>query len=99
MIGVVEDKRGTGKRAALPKESAIGVGGKTGTAQVVSRDSGVKSEDHAWFVGFAPSDNPRIVVVSLIENGGHGGEIAAPVTRAVMMRYFGLQEQAQSDDR
>lgn len=95
MIGVVEDKRGTGKRAALPKDSAIGVGGKTGTAQVVSRESGVNSEDHAWFVGFAPSDSPRIVVVSLIENGGHGGEVAAPVARAVMMRYFGLQEPPQ----
>jgi penicillin-binding protein 2 len=95
MIGVVEDKRGTGKRAALPKDSAIGVGGKTGTAQVVSRESAVHSEDHAWFVGFAPGDNPRIVVVSLIENGGHGGEVAAPVTRAVMMRYFGLQEPQQ----
>jgi penicillin-binding protein 2 len=92
MVGVVEDKRGTGKRAALPKESGIGVGGKTGTAQVASREAGIESEDHAWFAGFAPTDNPQIVVVALIENGGHGGEVAAPVTRAVLMQYFGLQE-------
>lgn len=92
MVGVVEDKRGTGKRAALPKESGIGVGGKTGTAQVASRESGLNYEDHAWFAGFAPTDNPRIVVVALIENGGHGGEVAAPVTRAVLMQYFGIQE-------
>jgi penicillin-binding protein 2 len=92
MIGVVEDKRGTGKRAALPKESGIGVGGKTGTAQVASRESGLDHEDHAWFAGFAPADNPQIVVVALVENGGHGGEVAAPVTRAVLMQYFGVQE-------
>lgn len=92
MVGVVEDKRGTGKRAALPKESKIGVGGKTGTAQVASRESGLNSEDHAWFAGFAPADNPQVVVVALVENGGHGGEIAAPVTRAVFKQFFGVQE-------
>jgi penicillin-binding protein 2 len=92
MVGVVEDKRGTGKRAALPKESGISVGGKTGTAQVVSRESGLNHEDHAWFAGFAPADNPQIVVVALIENGGHGGEVAAPVTRALFMQYFGISE-------
>ncbi len=92
MVGVVEDKRGTGKRAALPKESKIGVGGKTGTAQVASRESGLNSEDHAWFAGFAPADNPQVVVVALVENGGHGGEIAAPVTRAVFKHFFGVQE-------
>jgi penicillin-binding protein 2 len=97
MIGVVEDKRGTGKRAALPQISGIAVGGKTGTAQVASRESGVEHEDHAWFAGFAPVQNPKIVVVSLVENGGHGGEVAAPVTRKVMMRYFGISEPVVED--
>jgi penicillin-binding protein 2 len=92
MMGVVEDKRGTGKRAALPESSGIRVGGKTGTAQVASRESGLNHEDHAWFAGFAPAENPRIIVVTLIENGGHGGEVAAPVTRKVMMKYFGIAE-------
>jgi penicillin-binding protein 2 len=92
LVGVVEDKRGTGRRAALPKESGIGVGGKTGTAQVVSREAGGDFEDHAWFAGFAPANNPEIVAVALVENAGHGGEIAAPVVRSVMMQYFGLKE-------
>lgn len=92
LLGVVEDKRGTGRRAALPKESGIRVGGKTGTAQVVSREAGGKFEDHAWFAGFAPAEKPEIVVVALVENAGHGGEIAAPVVRKVMMQYFGVSE-------
>jgi penicillin-binding protein 2 len=99
MIGVVEDKRGTGKRAALPQISGIAVGGKTGTAQVASRESGINQEDHAWFAGFAPVQNPKIVVVSLVENGGHGGEIAAPVTRKVMMRYFNIPEPVIEDSK
>jgi penicillin-binding protein 2 len=96
MVGVVEDKRGTGRRAALPKESGIGVGGKTGTAQVISREGSGDFEDHAWFAGFAPASKPEIVFVALVENGGHGGEVAAPVTRKVLMKYFGLQEPENS---
>ncbi|MFO0415808.1 MAG: penicillin-binding protein 2, partial [Pseudomonadota bacterium] len=65
MEGVVEDKRGTGKRAALPELSGIRVGGKTGTAQVASRESGAEHEDHAWFAGYAPAENPEIVVVAM----------------------------------
>jgi penicillin-binding protein 2 len=92
MVGVVEEKRGTGHRAALPKESGIGVGGKTGTAQVISREGSGDFEDHAWFAGFAPADKPEVVFVALVENGGHGGEVAAPVTRKVLMQYFGVKE-------
>jgi penicillin-binding protein 2 len=92
MVGVVDDKRGTGHRAALPKESGIGVGGKTGTAQVVSREGSGQFEDHAWFAGFAPAQKPEVVFVALVENGGHGGEVAAPVTRKVLMQYFGVKE-------
>jgi penicillin-binding protein 2 len=92
LVGVVEDKRGTGHRAALPSESGIGVGGKTGTAQVVSRESGDRVEDHAWFAGFAPADKPEVVAVALVENGGHGGEAAAPIVRKVFMQYFGVKE-------
>lgn len=92
MVGVVEDKRGTGHAAALPEESKIRVGGKTGTAQVSSRESGVTVEDHAWFAGFGPAEDPEIVVVALVENGGHGGVAAAPIARQVFMQYFNLQE-------
>ena len=92
MVGVVEDPRGTGHRAALPKQFELGVGGKTGTAQVASRESGVKEEDHAWFAGYAPANNPQVVVVALVENGGHGGVAAAPIARKVLAAYFRVPE-------
>lgn len=92
LVGVVEDRRGTGHRAALPKESGIVVGGKTGTAQVISREAKGEYEDHAWFAGFAPAGKPDIVVVALVENAGHGGEVAAPVVRSVMKQYFGVDD-------
>jgi penicillin-binding protein 2 len=92
MVGVVEDKRGTGHHAALPDDSKIVVGGKTGTAQVASREGGVQIDDHAWFAGFAPANDPEIVVVALVENGGHGGVAAAPIARAIFMNYFGVPE-------
>ena len=39
---------------------------------------------HAWFAGFAPFGHPRVAVAVLIENGGHGGETAAPVAKAIL---------------
>lgn len=92
MLGVVADKRGTGKQAALPEKFGISVAGKTGTAQVASRESGIKEEDHAWFTGYAPANNPQVVAVALIENGGHGGVAAAPAVRRVLAAYFGVPE-------
>lgn len=94
--GVVEDPRGTGHRAALPKESNITVGGKTGTAQAASREARLRNEDHAWFAGYAPADKPEIVVVALVESAGHGGSVAAPVVHDVMAAYFGVAEPAPS---
>lgn len=91
LIGVVNDQRGTGKRAKLPEEFGIKVGGKTGTSQVVALEHAESDErfhHHAWFVGFAPAENPEIVVATIIENGGHGGVAAAPVVREVMRAYF-----------
>ena len=99
MVGVVADKRGTGHRAALPEKFNIGVGGKTGTAQVASRESGNKEEDHAWFAGYAPADNPQIVAVALIENGGHGGVAAAPAVRKVLAAYFGVPEEVEPEPK
>lgn len=61
-------------------DSAIKVGGKTGSAQ-----AGDKT--HAWFVGFAPFDDPEIAVVVLIENGAHGA-YAAPVAKDIFDAYF-----------
>ncbi|MBO5348227.1 MAG: penicillin-binding protein 2 [Clostridia bacterium] len=62
------------------KDSAIQVGGKTGSAQ-----AGDKT--HAWFVGFAPYDDPEIAVVTIIENGAHGA-YAAQVARDIFDSYF-----------
>ncbi len=73
MVQVVE--RGTGTAAAI---SGVEVAGKTGTAQVEG------GESHAWFVGFAPADDPTIVVAVLVEHGGSGGGTAAPIARAVL---------------
>lgn len=70
------------------KNFNIEVGGKTGSAQ--AGDIGnVNSKTHAWFIGFAPFDNPEIAVVILVENGGHGA-YTAEAARDVMAQYFGM---------
>ena len=92
MVGVVNDARGTGHRAKLPDSLGITVGGKTGTAQVVSLDSHREDSNfghHAWFAGYAPAQDPQIVVAALVEHAGHGGAIAAPIVEKVMEAYFG----------
>ena len=79
---------GTGTKAAVP---GFDVAGKTGTAQVVALDkhgSGEDTEDNAWFVGFAPSRSPEIVVGVFVEHGGHGGEASAPVAHAIFDTYY-----------
>jgi len=91
MYGVVNEPGGTGWRARLP---GIDVCGKTGSAQLVS-NSAIKAgfkvaedmKDNAWFVGFAPRDNPEIVVAAFFENGVHG-QLAAPIVRDVLKAYF-----------
>ena len=90
MYGVVNEPGGTGGRAHLP---GIEVCGKTGTAQLASNDLlkgtsyGLTHKDNAWFVGFAPRQNPEIVVAALFENGEHG-QLAAPIVRDVLKAYF-----------
>jgi penicillin-binding protein 2 len=94
LFGVVNEKRGTGWRARLKQ---ITVAGKTGTAQVVRLKRGPKSEeeeetpykyrDHAWFVGYAPYENPEIAVAVIVEHGGHGGSAAAPIVRQIIETY------------
>jgi penicillin-binding protein 2 len=90
MWGVVNDggSGGTGTRAAV---AGFDVAGKTGTAQVVGRQSygkGEETEDHAWFVGFAPYRNPEIVVAAFVEHGGHGGSASAPIAHAIFDTYY-----------
>jgi len=65
------------------------VAGKTGTAQVVSLGKDVgENKDHSWFVAYAPSHNPEIASIALIENVGFGGKFAAPATKAVYEVYY-----------
>jgi penicillin-binding protein 2 len=89
MTGVVNDAHGTGRRAALAEQSSVLVAGKTGTSQTMSREKmSANDDDHAWFAGYAPADQPEIVVVALVENGGSGGKIAAPLVGEVLaVRY------------
>jgi len=84
MLQVVIGERGTG-HAALP--DSILVAGKTGTAQ-----SPGKKEDHAWFVFFAPYDEPQIAGAVIVENAGHGGSVAGPLVRQIVSRYFRIPD-------
>jgi penicillin-binding protein 2 len=95
MTHVVHGARGTAK--GISKDLKYTVAGKTGTAQVftVKQDEKYKESevdeklrDHAWFVAFAPAENPRIAVCVLVENGGHGGSAAAPIARKVTDAYL-----------
>jgi penicillin-binding protein 2 len=85
---VVNGERGTGKRARI---EGIEVAGKTGTAQVSAIKRGGKKsaiDDHAWFVAFAPAENPMIVLTILVEHGGGGGLTAAPMAKQILEAFF-----------
>ena len=94
----VNTQAGTGKKA---HSDWVQIAGKTGTAQVARMPGKIiKSEDlpylirdHAWFVAYAPAKRPEIVVVVLVEHGGHGGSEAAPVAKKLIEQYFSLKRQ------
>ena len=78
-------RRGTAAEAFIDFGPGIDrIGGKTGTAQVSGN-----LDSHAWFVGIAPIDTPRFVVAVVIEHGGSGGGIAAPVARHILQYMMG----------
>ena len=85
MFSVVNVQGGTGGRAWVRGKEVCG---KTGTAQ------NPHGESHAWFIGFAPRKNPEIALCVMIENGGGGGAVAAPVARGVFATYFEEREVA-----
>ena len=70
---------GTGWRASVWRKTG---GGKTGTAQ------NPHGKSHAWFIGFAPFENPEIAIAVFCENGGSGGGVAAPIAGKYLRRYF-----------
>lgn len=85
---VVSEPNGTAHGAF--KGFPIAVAGKTGTAEKKPE------KDYAWFMGYAPADAPQILVVALIEQGGHGSSVAAPVVRRVMEAYFNVKPQGST---
>ncbi len=68
------------------RTDAYTAAGKTGSAEF---ETG--KETHAWFTGFAPADDPQIVVTVIVEEGGSGGQVAGPIARAMFDRYFSGQ--------
>lgn len=90
-MAAVTQPGGTAAQAAAG--APYRMAGKTGTAQVIAIKQGEKYDaskinerhrDHAWFIAFAPAEQPKIALVVLVENGGHGGSTAAPIARKVM---------------
>jgi membrane peptidoglycan carboxypeptidase len=87
----VNGERGTARRVHL---NDIEIAGKTGTSQVVGRkDSGDEYtpphlRPHAWFVCYAPFDNPKIAVAVVVENGEHGSSAAGPIAREMVKTYL-----------
>ncbi len=92
---------GTATRA---KSQVVTIAGKTGTAQTAAlrtgpeKDIPKKFRDHAWFVAFAPVENPKIAVAVLAEHMGHGGSAAAPLAKEVIESYMKLTAPASAAD-
>jgi penicillin-binding protein 2 len=95
MVNVVHGLRGTAR--GINKEIQYQVAGKTGTAQVfgIAQDEEYDEEtvaeklrDHALFISYAPADDPTIAVAVIVENGSHGGSVAAPIARRIMDAYL-----------
>jgi penicillin-binding protein 2 len=78
LFGVID--HGT---AGVARIDGINWGGKTGSAQ---NSHGPMA--HGWFVGFAPIEDPKIAIAVIVENGGHGGVVAAPVAKQIVEKYL-----------
>ncbi len=84
-LWAVVNDGGTGAAARIP---GIDVAGKTGTAQMIAKSKSSLGQDHAWFAAFAPVRDPEVVVVVLVERGGKGGQVAAPIARQILNAIF-----------
>jgi penicillin-binding protein 2 len=82
--GVVNEN-GTGVAARIP---GVDIAGKTGTAQMIAKSKAEKGQDHAWFAAFAPVKSPEVVVVVMVERGGKGGQVAAPIAKKIFNAIF-----------
>ena len=95
MTAVMNSPRGTARMSG--RRSAYSIAGKTGTAQVIAIAQGeeydedsIREEfrDHALFIAFAPVENPKIAIAVVVENGGSGAGVAAPLARKVLDHFF-----------
>jgi penicillin-binding protein 2 len=101
--GAVNDPHGTGWTSALKDAK---VAGKTGTAQVIRLPENFKKgdmnrvplkfRDHAWFVAYAPFEDPKIAIAVLVEHGGFGASAAAPIAKKVIEKYLKLKPSLSS---
>ncbi len=106
MINVVHGARGTARRIA--KGISYQIAGKTGTAQVFSvkqeekyneKEIEFKLRDHALFIAFAPAHEPKIAVAVVVENGGHGGSVAAPIAGKIIKQYLAVDNKDMNEKR
>ncbi len=98
LFGVVNAQNGTAYDARI--DHGVTVSGKTGTAEI---SPGTPRTDidperawyfnrsHAWFAGYAPTENPQVAIVVIVEHGGAGGRAAAPIAMQVLQEYLGNQ--------
>jgi len=100
MVAVTSGPRGTALRAS--RGALYSIAGKTGTAQVYSigqterydaKTVAERLRDHALFIAFAPADAPRLAIAVLVENGGAGSAVAAPIARAIFDAYLSEKPQ------
>ncbi len=84
MRGVVNEPGGTAYASRL---QTVAMSGKTGTAQSVG-EKGHNAGDHAWFIAYAPSEEPSIAMSILVEYGGHGASVSAPIAKSLTEAYF-----------
>ena len=81
---VVNAPGGTASKTGLWR---YGAAGKTSTAEVAGADDGGKLP-HAWFAGYAPDQDPKVAFAVIVENGGHGNEVAAPIAEEILEAVF-----------
>jgi penicillin-binding protein 2 len=102
MIGAVTQPGATAYLAFVGARYKLA--GKTGTAQVVTvkqtestkhKEADERKREHAWFIAFAPVDDPKIAISVLVENGGFGGSTAGPIARKVLDTYLLADEPAE----
>lgn len=92
MQGVVNEPSGTAYGSRIQN---VHMSGKTGTAQSSGAEKGKNLGDHAWFIAFAPSEDPGVAISVLMEYGGHGSSAAAPVAKAISESLFTVKPEVK----